>query len=234
MASGCSRALVAAILAAWLLASDVQAQVATPTAAQFAVDPVDCTTEPRPINEMRALAEAGLADRAAREASVATPEPSAEARPLSTPLDAATVEAVTETVRQFIACSNAGNLPALSALTVDEVIQRQLAGIVLFMTQVMGGTPTPSNPDPAILDAFFAAIAFPVPQPEDEWQSLLAVDDVAAYEGGLVGATVAFRIPGASPEMRESTWFFQNVDGRYLVFSDSPSGTEPGTGTPVA
>src|SRR3954471_2159975 len=104
-------AVALAIMGATL--SGGHAQKASATAAISPVPPAECTIAPRPIGELRQLVMRGIDDYV----TGATPAPVAVARVEDgTPADAATVAAVTATIREFTACTNAGNLTSMAAL----------------------------------------------------------------------------------------------------------------------
>ncbi len=173
-----------------LLPPGAQERQATPAPSTSPVDPAGCTVESRPIPELRALAKEGFAARAARAAATpvnADASAPAATPPIAKPADPATGEAAVSVVREYFACSNAGNLPALFALTTDDLARRFLSAIVLALTQASGGTPFPENPDLVILDEYLAAAAFPVPVALNRQTALIELRPVTNFGDGAVG-----------------------------------------------
>jgi hypothetical protein len=106
-----------------------------PAATDFiTADPAECTTTPRTVEEVAALAAApDQASAQALAAAVATPGLDLPAGPAA---DAATVAAVVATFRQFNACLNAGQPLAADALWTDEALRQSVV-------QAPDTTPTP-------------------------------------------------------------------------------------------
>lgn len=234
------RAIPLALLTALLLGSGVEARQATPAALAITVDPAECTVEPRPREELRELARAGLPRVVA--AIQGTPsggdgDESEATPPAGEPADAATTAAVTETIGQYTSCITAGNLPAIAA-----VLTRQGASVFLafsaygFLLGATGGAATPSaDIDPALLDAWAAAIAFPVPSLPEARVTSYEVREVKRMDDGRVVATVLLAIGTEAPD--ETTIELRQEDGRYrIIFGDESDGAIDGTpvvATPV-
>jgi uncharacterized cupredoxin-like copper-binding protein len=144
------------------------AQDATPAAGEI-VDPAQCQVEPRSAESLAQLAGTPAADQGA-----ATPAVSEDGEPTGEEADQATVDAVTATYRELIACLNAGDFLRAYALYSDAYLQRTLAG---------GGF------DLAQLEAT------PVPSEEQQRTSLVDVGEVRQLDGDRVAARVTTSNP---------------------------------------
>lgn len=219
------RAAPVALIVMVLHGADTVAQdAATPVALPTPVDPAECTVEPRPREELLGLVRSGLprAIAAIEGTPVAGDEneegEDSEATPAEgEPVDAATGAAVTETISQYAACSTAGRLPALSALIVDEGAAVFLAFSAISYAQgATGGTAPPSvDLDPALLDAWVAAIAFPVPTLPESRIASYEVREVKRLDEERVEATVLLEV--GSNEPSQDRILLREVDGRYLI-----------------
>ena len=129
--------------------------------------PEECTVAPRPREEFEALAQ------------TSTPEaPPNVAETGGDPVDAATRAAVTATVREFVACTNAGDVFRQFAFYSDDRLRADY-------------------PDglPRELDAIAVS---PVPLSEAQAIALVSVDDVRRLADGRVGARVMVDTPASS------------------------------------
>ena len=120
--------------------------------------------------------------------------------PEGEPADTATIALVTETAREVVACSNAGNYLAQMALFTDE-------GVQFF-------GPEESDATEEDIRRFFADT--PVePLPEDEREVFPGLTNVQVLDDGRIGA-----IFGASANDPGAVYvIFVEVDGRYLIDS---------------
>jgi len=216
-----------------------RAQMATPTASALPspVDSTACTVAPRPTEKIRQLMLEGIAQR-----GQGTPVVADDAAPsVVHPADPATVEAVTATVAQFYACSNAGNLAAVVALTTDDVARKSLGGMAIFYGHLITsgqGTPAPhETPAPAVLDVLLASFSVRVPLPSDQQETLLDVRDVAVLSNGWVQAVVV-TTSASDPAPVAHMMYLANVDGQYRYGGDSRLPADqvatPGAGTPTS
>lgn len=96
-------------------------QEATPASGQV-VDPAECQVEARGAEDIEALVGA----ESEGDAQV-TPAVSEIGGLTGEPADEATVEAVTATYRELVACLNAGNYLRIYALYTDAYLQRTVA-----------------------------------------------------------------------------------------------------------
>lgn len=225
-----------ALLAALLLGLGAGAQEATPAATPAPFGPEDCTVAPRPTAELRALLLDYLPEIRAFVAG--TPSGGGGGGRRDTPavvgpVDAATVAAVTEPIRQSLACAAAGNLPALVSTLTDEGAGQRLALAFVAYEQATTGTvggPT-AEADPVVLDAWLASIAVPVPLPADRRVTLYEVHDVVRLDDGRVRATA--RLATGSEEPDENRVVLREVDGGFRVVfgNESDDGAEA---TPAA
>lgn len=201
---------VAASVAARQAAAATPAAIATPGAGATPVD---------------AERMAGDSIEAAGTPAASTPAagtPATGTSAAGTPADAVTVAAVTETVAQFAACSRAGDLLATATLFTEAGASRYLGFSVLTFAQVSTGNATPSTDlDPALLDAFLAAIAFPVPPPREAQLTLYEVRDVVVLEDGWARATLVASLGEGAPFPEPN--LLREQDGRYrLLFGPEP------------
>lgn len=237
------RAASLALLAALLLAGGAAAQEATPVASPTAVDPAACTVAPRSEEELRTLIPAGFriavgaitdtpaaGDGATPAADDATP---AATPPAGEPADAATVAAVTDVVGQYAACLSAGNVPAIAAILTENGASTFLGFGVATFTQVTTGTRlTPgAELDPALVDAYIAALAFPVAPPAEFRPTSYEVREVTRLDDGRVLATVSLATGTEVPSLDRLR--LREEDGRYRVVF-GPDEEERTAGTPVA
>jgi hypothetical protein len=146
-------------------------------------NPEECTAEPRPIEEVIAVvgspppAGSGEENSAARAASPVPFE-----LPAGEPADEETIAAITATLRQQFACTNAGEgLRAMSRLT-DDFLRSQI--------------------DFATFDEDTIAFlqASPSPLPEEQQTQLLGIREVTVHADGRVGALIDYFGPTAPPE----------------------------------
>jgi hypothetical protein len=196
---------VAVIVLAVLSATVAVAQDATPAAVLGeAIDPAECTVEALPTDEMVAL---WFQENDAGTPVVATPEPAPDMFPESVPVplgepaDAATVAAVTATVREVIACFNAGSFVRAFAL-YSEALQQQFG----------------PEPEDTVADVQ-AFLEMPdEPLPADEQTRLVAVTDVSVMADGRVGAFVVLDDPQGPPDGAETALLLLvQGDDRWLV-----------------
>jgi hypothetical protein len=144
---------------------------------------------------------AGLPPLAASEAEL----------PAGAPADDATVTEIVATVRELIACNNAGDLARVFAFYTDDLIRRALAG------------------DPAA--ALAAALA--APPTAGAQTELLAVRGVRVLDDGRVGAIVEAR---DSQRTVVAFLAFVQAGDRWLVDgrTDVQAAATPPIGTPAA
>ena len=134
--------------------------------------PAACRVAPRPL-PLFAPATPGAA-LAATPAPLVTPTPFA--MPAGQPADEATVAAVTATIRESLACRNAGDYPRAYALVTDR-----------FLRVLLGGPDT-------IPPEIEAALAEPPRRvPRAQRLALIAVSDVRVLADDRVGAMVETR-----------------------------------------
>ena len=160
---------ILAVLSLMLFAHPVViAQDATPAAGEV-VDPAECQVEPRAIEDIEQLVGT------AGEEAGATPDAAQAGSMEGEDADEATVQAVTQTYRELVACLNAGEFLRIYALYTDDYLRRTLndAGIDL---QQIHATPAPDR---------------------QEMTALVGVNEVRQLAGGRVAARVE---TASSPE----------------------------------
>jgi plastocyanin len=139
----------------------VTAQDATPAAGEV-IDPAECQVEPRAIEEIEQLVGT------AGEEAEATPGAAQAGSMEGEEADEATVQAVTQTYRELVACLNAGEFLRIYALYTDDYLRRTLADSGMDLEQIQA-TPAPD---------------------QQETTALVAVSEVRQLAGGFVTARV--------------------------------------------
>ncbi len=169
----------------------VTAQDATPAAGEV-VDPAECQVEPRAIEEIEQLVGT------AGEGAEATPEAAQAGSMEGEEADEATVQAVTQTYRELVACLNAGEFLRIYALYTDDYLRRTLADSGMDLEQIQA-TPAPD---------------------QRETTALVAVSDVRQLAGGQVTARVETT---SSPEGTASViqGVLEQVEDRYLIADET-------------
>ncbi len=139
----------------------VIAQDATPAAGEV-IDPAECQVEPRTTEEIQQLVGA------AGEGTEATPGAAEAGSMQGEEADEATVQAVTQTYRELVACLNAGEFLRVYALYTDDYLRRTLTDRGIDPEQLQS-TPAPD---------------------QQEATALVSVSDVRQVAGGQVTARV--------------------------------------------
>ena len=227
--------LLVMLLAALAVPSIVSARQASPVATPAAIDPGACTVKPRPTAQMRELIQAGLPPIVAFMAG--TPTARGDATPRAAmgdgePADEATVAAVTEVVLQWLACTNAGDLPAVAAVLTEQGAATYLSIAFLpFRAAYEGEMSTPTaEVDPDLLNLFLGAIQPRVSLPSEFQGTLFAIESVTQMEDGQV-RVVALLATGTD-EPRKITIPLREEEGRYRIIFADRSGSDAES-TPV-
>jgi ketosteroid isomerase-like protein len=194
-------AIVLAVVGLTLSAPSVARAQATPEGEIVAAE--ECTVEPvdveAALNALAATPELG-------EASSFDPEATATP-PTGEPADEETVAAIEETVRQFFACTNAGDQARVLALLSPE----------LFISA--SGITADDLPDeesiPELAEAAEAQLGEATPVAEDERTGLVEIRDVVVLDDGRVAATVVG--DGPDGESSPALFIFVEQDGVYLI-----------------
>jgi uncharacterized cupredoxin-like copper-binding protein len=183
---------VLAVLSMMLFAQPaVIAQDATPAAGEV-IDPAECQVEPRAIEEIQQLVGT------AGEEADATPDAAQAGSMEGEDADEATVQAVTQTYRELVACLNAGEFLRVYALYSDDYLRRTLNDSGVDLEQIQA-TPAPD---------------------QQEMTALVGVSDVRQVAGGRVTARVETT---SSPEGTSSViqGVLEQVDDRYLIADET-------------
>lgn len=162
-------AVFAALLLLLTGVARTAAQDASPVVFPFTPDPAECRIAPRPPDEILGLIASPVAasPTAALTASALT-----EAElPAGTPADEMTAGEIVATVRELIACNNAGELARVFALYSDAVLRGALTG----------------DPIAAL------ALAIAAPPTGGSQAELVDVRDIRVLDDGRVGAVVEVR-----------------------------------------
>src|ERR671921_485191 len=121
----------------------VIAQNATPAAGEV-IDPAECQVEPRTTEELQQLVGA------ANEGTEATPGAAQAGSMQGEDADEATVQAVTQTYRELVACLNAGQFLRVYALYTDDYLRRTLTDRGIDPEQLQA-TPAPDQQETTAL-----------------------------------------------------------------------------------
>jgi plastocyanin len=169
----------------------VTAQDATPAAGEV-IDPAECQVEPRAIEEIEQLVGT------AGEGEEATPGAAQAGSMQGEEADEATVQAVTQTYRELVACLNAGEFLRVYALYTDEYLRRTLADSGMDLGQLQA-TPAPD---------------------QRETTALVGVSEVRQLAGGQVTAQVE---TSSSPEGVSTViqGVLEPVDDRLLIADET-------------
>jgi plastocyanin len=139
----------------------VTAQEASPAAGEV-IDPAECQVEPRATDELQQIVGT------AGEGTEATPGAADAGSMQGEEADEATVQAVTQTYRELVACLNAGEFLRVYALYTDDYLRRTLTDRGIDVEQLQA-TPAPD---------------------QRESTALVGVSDVRQLAGGQVTARV--------------------------------------------
>ncbi|MBW3633078.1 MAG: cupredoxin domain-containing protein [Chloroflexi bacterium] len=180
------------------------AQEATPPVGEY-IDASECQIGPRAIEDIEQLIGTPTADGAE-----ATPDVT-EIGPLTgEAADQETVEAVTTTYRELVACLNAGDYLRIYALYTDDYVQRTLAERGEELEQLLA-TPSPR---------------------EEQQTALVSVRDVRLVEGDRVAARVETFDPTVGGTIIIDALLVPSGD-RYLIDAETVVDA-PTLGTPEA
>jgi hypothetical protein len=213
-------ALLAALLGTALTgrgAHRALAQDATPSTALDVPGPEECRVAPRDAAALVSiLATPTAATPEAPTVSSATDLPQGE------PVDEATLAAISETTRQFVACINAGDTFRSLAVVTDGFLRQQLGGL------------TPTEEQLAALEEQLtvAAAASPIALEAASQGGLVEIGDVRRLADGRVGAVVVVGAAGAGTPPDTAFFVFLEADERWLVDEIVPLTASP-VGTPV-
>ncbi len=205
-------ALVAVVvLLAGTSIDTVAAQDATPAPFPVAPDPAECTITPRPIEDVVAVVGTPAAGAATPVAASPTPFVVPAGEPAAPEIAAAAVA----TLRQVLACANAGDFLRVYALFTDDYVRAFFAG-------------TPITPE---VEAFLSAP--PQPLPAEELRIIVRFGEVQRLADGRIGVPIVLDEP-SDPRTEEPDYaILELVDGRWLVdeIHEDPA---PAAGTPAA
>jgi plastocyanin len=183
---------VLAMLSMMLFAHPVVIAQDAPPAAGEVIDPAECQVEPRPIEEIEQLVGT------ASEEADATPDAAQAGSMEGEDADEATVQAVTQTYRELVACLNAGEFLRIYALYTDDYLRRTLADSGMDLQQLQA-TPAPDR---------------------QETTALVGVSEVRQLAGGRVTVRVETT---SSPEGTASVVqsVLEQVEDRYLIADET-------------
>ncbi len=175
-----------------------------------------CSVAPRPIDATLALWFSPNATPVATPVP-ATPLASAPEIPTGQPVDAGTQAAIETTLREVVACGNAGDFARRLALFTDR-FARQFG-----------------PPSGVTAEAARAALATPQPVPATQAAAIVAIDQCRQLADGRVVVTLTLDDPTARPRRQSLEAFLVRSDDRWLVDDLVPIVT-PATpiATPIA
>jgi hypothetical protein len=208
-----------------VLSAGVAASQDAPADLPAAPDPSDCGVTST-VEELLARVGASPVPATPDTTPAATPETAAataDGAPFELPegqtADPATVAAVTATMWEAVACTNAGDFLAGFALLSDR-----------FAREILGE-------EPLTEDDVQQLAASPEALPEERRATLHAVRDVRVLPDGRVGALVESEYPDEPPAGVEVDYFyFAEEGGRYLIDGvvENLEGEFPPTSEPAA
>ena len=129
------------------------AQESTPATGLDVPTPAECTVEPRPEDELRALFRE-VAATPIHDSPEASPTPAVP--PTGAPADEQTVAEISATWRQYIACISAGDQARMFAVLSDDMVRRQFVVDIAFgvsedaLFEFLSATPVPLLPDQSV------------------------------------------------------------------------------------
>ncbi len=189
-------------------------QEATPAAGGFPItpDPAECQVEARTVDEFVAVLGA---------ATPTTPDPvgTTVEVPLGEAADAETVAGVTATIREILACFNAGDFSRALSLFSSEAINRIAAEDPITEEE---------------LRSFLEAT--PQAAQAEQQSTLLALTDVMELEDGRVGALMATTDPFVGPDTAYVIFVQENDRWRIdeiIEFLDPNAGGQEAEATPA-
>jgi len=186
--------LAAAPLAALLVTGAVVAQDEEPEEeSSRLISPEECEAEPVPAEELVATLTDGEEI-----------EPVAFQVPLGESADFDTTEGVTETVREVIACLNAGDFLRGAAVSTDNGARVLFGGLA-------------ANGPEALQERLSAE---PEARPEDALIRLITITDATVMPDGKLAAFVVINEPTRLPRGQETLLFIFEQDGRRILFDN--------------
>jgi hypothetical protein len=187
----------------WMAAQDVS-PAAGPPSGLIVPDPSECTVEPRPLSffEQIAATPPALPPNADQRFSKPGQDPRPWTLPAGEPADPATVEAITATLREALACLNANDTLRFLALFSDDVVR------IFFAL------------DPLPPEALPFLAASPVASPPEQRLGYRSVHDVRVLPDGRV-AGLGENYDPTEPPFGMGTDFaiFVKVGDRWLIDS---------------
>src|SRR3954454_21100077 len=174
--------LMTPLLMLLLVSCTISVGASTPITFPLTPDPTTCTVEPRSIESIIDVVGTPVPGAVQAEA---TPTAAMDV-PEGTKADDATSEAVTGTIVQLFACTNAGDFMRVYAYFTDGFLQQFFAG-------------TPLSDD---VIAFITAT--PQPLPEDQLRVIVSIGDVRMLDDGRAAVEVVVEEPGEPRREKDS------------------------------
>jgi hypothetical protein len=190
-----------AFVAGSLVVPTASAQEATPPTGEV-VPAAECQVPARDFTELNQL----IGTPTAR----ATPDVEQADQPQGEKADQATVDAVTATYRQLVACINAGDFARVYALYSEGYLRELLSAGEISLDQFQ---------------------ATPAPPAEQQQTSLVGVSDVRRLEGDFVSARVSTINPTVETPVVIDTILVRSGDS-YLIDQETVADA-PTEGTPA-
>ncbi|MEA2513136.1 MAG: hypothetical protein QOF33_2137 [Thermomicrobiales bacterium] len=200
---------------ALLLAGPLTARAQDTTELPVTPDPSECTVQAPTPAEFVAMANAS--PQAGTDDAMAAATPSTFTLPEGAPADEETRQAVIQTLREVVACINAGDYLAFYAYASPRLLHEQLAG-------------------EGITEENIAAVGTPVVVAEGQRATLVDVREVIVLPDGRVGALVDTIFPEEQPGVQTDFFAFVEQDGRWLIdeIVEDLEGQYPPEATPTA
>jgi hypothetical protein len=186
------------------LAACASAQQGAPRANK-APQPGDCTVEPLALPLFGGTPPSALLVATPKITNTVTPQ-------VGEPADAATVEAITATVRMSLACANGGDVLRQFALFSDRYLRALFTG-----------------PDAAYMPAFEQKALNPRQPLPDDWLSLITVGEVEVLPDERARARV---VTSSGGNRYEDVLIFVEVDGAWRIDAAILLSPRPGTPAP--
>ncbi|MFT4039028.1 MAG: hypothetical protein QM692_12660 [Thermomicrobiales bacterium] len=194
------RGLIIAPLAALTLVAPAMAQDGTPapgSESSRSVTPDQCVVDPRTFDELAALLDLNGEGIPQPPSIIINP-------PIGEIVDADTDAAIKQTMREVLACYNAGDNPRAAALMTDNGVKRAFWGLTI----------DEENRELARTRLAEAAN----PRTEDAFIRLIAITDASQLPDGRVAAFVVLNEPLLPPNGPETLLFiFANDNGTWKV-----------------
>lgn len=173
------------------------AQEATSASGSDTPAPDECRAEPIPLAGFQSLATPGPTS------TVPTVAGQPDTLPPGSPADALTVEGITATVREIMACVNKGEVLRAFSLYTEG-----------FLRPIFGAE---SPASPAFFNTFYSTLSTPQATSPNGYVALVEVRDARILDDGRAAAIVVTDDPASSPPMTTSFLVFAKTGDRWQL-----------------